>query len=151
MKNKLLIPLILIILALILVYFLGNHSENIFPSYQQKKVKINNHIFTVYIADNDEKREQGLSYIKKLPENQGMLFIYNRPDYYQFWMKDMIISLDFIYLNNKTVVDLQENISPKTYPKSFTSKKPANNIIEVSAGDIKKYSIKIGDQIQFVE
>jgi len=79
--------------------------------------------------------------------SEGMIFVFDKPDFYYFWMKDMKFPLDFIFIKNNEVVDLLENIAPETYPKSFTSKVKADKVIELNAGEIKKSGIKIGDKL----
>lgn len=106
-------------------------------------------MLTVEIADNDKLRTKGLSGRKSLPNTAGMLFIYEKPGYYKFWMKEMNFSLDFVWINDDKIVDLTENISPadKNNPifPLFTSRSPADKILEVNAGVIKSYGIRIGD------
>jgi uncharacterized membrane protein (UPF0127 family) len=77
-----------------------------------------------------------------------MIFVFDKPDYYSFWMKDMRFTLDFIFIKDNEIVDLLENIQPQSYPKTFTSKKPADKVIEVKAGTIKNLKIKIGNFVQ---
>jgi uncharacterized membrane protein (UPF0127 family) len=143
--NKLLIGLLLLIFIGIVFLFSQNRtSDNLFPSYESKDVKIGNDTFHLYIADTNAKREQGLSGVTTLPEKTGMIFVYSTPSFYHFWMKDMNFALDFVYIKNNKIVDLQENISPNTYPSTFTSKTQADSIIEFNPGTIKKYQFKEG-------
>ncbi len=119
----------------------------------RKKVKINNTVFYLEIADSDKLRQKGLSGRKKLSFDSGMLFTFPQKKFHYFWMKDMLIPLDFIFISDDIIVDLLENIPPpkseekESSLKSFTSKVPCNKVIEVNAGTIKKYNIKIQDKI----
>ncbi len=56
--------------------------------------------YKVEIADTPEKQEKGLMGRKSLPENQGMLFIYDEPQDLSYWMKDTFISLDIIFIDD---------------------------------------------------
>lgn len=112
------------------------------------RVQIQNKPYTLFVADTEEKKNKGLSGIVSLKDNQGMIFIFEKPDFYYFWMKDMRFPLDFIFLNENKVVDTITDISPKIYPATFTSSKKANKIIEFNAGEIKKLKLERGDFIK---
>lgn len=56
------------------------------------------------VADNDEARLTGLMNRKKIPENTGMIFDFEKPDYYSMWMKNTYVPLDMIFINNDGVV-----------------------------------------------
>lgn len=56
--------------------------------------------YKVEIADTPEKQEKGLMGRKSLPENQGMLFIYDEPQDLSYWMKDTFIPLDIIFIDD---------------------------------------------------
>lgn len=56
--------------------------------------------YKVEIADTPEKQEKGLMGRKSLPEDQGMLFIYDEPQDLSYWMKNTFISLDIIFIDD---------------------------------------------------
>lgn len=56
--------------------------------------------YKVEIADTPEKQEKGLMGRKSLPEDQGMLFIYDEPQDLSYWMKNTLISLDIIFIDD---------------------------------------------------
>jgi uncharacterized protein len=103
----------------------------------------------IEIADNEEKRMQGLMYRQSLMENEGMLFIFTNDEPRSFWMKNTFIPLDIIYINSrKEIVSIQKYTQPKsTY--SIPSEKPAMYVLEVNAGFTDKYGINPGDKIDF--
>jgi len=70
-----------------------------------KTACINNNCFEVEIAKSQEEKKKGLSLREDLPFNSGMLFVYNKENFYSFWMKDMNFPLDIIWINadNKIV------------------------------------------------
>src|SRR5260221_6199848 len=69
-----------------------------------KAVQICSMSFLVTVADNDAARAKGLSSVTNLPDNQRMRFIFNNknltPQMARFWMNDMKIPLDFIWISN---------------------------------------------------
>lgn len=56
--------------------------------------------YKVEIADTPEKQKKGLMGRESLPKDQGMLFIYDEPQDLSYWMKDTLISLDIIFIDD---------------------------------------------------
>ncbi len=144
----------LFFLVIAVFLFLFSHKPALAPESPQmefKNFKINGHIINVEIADTIEKQTKGLSGRRSLPENQGMLFVFNTPGYYSFWMKDMNFGLDFIWINGDKIVEITENIKPEDYepPKLLVSKNKIDKVLEVNAGIAEKLGIEEGDRLEF--
>ena len=104
----------------------------------------------IEIADTDQAREQGLSGREGLAQGEAMLFVFDRPGYYAFWMKDMKFSIDMIWTDeNGVVTGLKEDAMPDSYPQSFTPARSAKYVLEVQDGLIQKENLKIGDSVKF--
>lgn len=104
------------------------------------------------VADSDLERNLGLSHFKFLGENQGMLFIFDKPGIYSFWMKDMNFPLDIIWLQRSgenlfQVVFIAENVDPSTYPIPISAEREADAVLEVNAGNAKKWGILVGTKL----
>ena len=56
-------------------------------------IKLGNKTFKVKVAETEEDREQGLMNVKELPQDEGMLFIWDTPQHIDMWMKDTLIPL----------------------------------------------------------
>ncbi len=109
--------------------------------------------FTVEIADTIEKQARGMMFRKNVPDDFGMLFIYNVEDYLGYWMKNCLVHLDIIYLNKeKQVVDMYINVPPcKEDPcKSYVSRVLAQYVLELRGNRSKEVNLKIGDSIFFM-
>ena len=65
-----------------------------------KTVEIHNKKYQVKIAESEADKIKGLQGVTKLPEDEGMLFIYDEPQTVGFWMKDTEIPLDIIFIND---------------------------------------------------
>jgi len=106
---------------------------NDISNYEVREIAVASSSYSVLIADTQEKRMTGLSYRTALPENiDGMLFIFDTPGNHNIWMKDMNLTLDIHWLNeNFNIIHTESNISPETYPESFTSTSPALYVLEI--------------------
>lgn len=62
-------------------------------------IEISNKVYKVREAHTEEEKEKGLQGIKELPEDEGMLFYFNPPQEVAMWMKDTLIPLDIIFID----------------------------------------------------
>jgi uncharacterized membrane protein (UPF0127 family) len=118
--------------------------------YQRGVVQIGGNKIDVEIAKSSAARIAGLSWRKSLDENSGMLFALGTPNYYAFWMKDMLFPIDIIWIADDQVVDISKNlpVPQGNNPPSYSPAEPANYVLEVNAGYADRYGIKIGDKVQ---
>ncbi len=110
----------------------------------------NNINLPVYIADSPAERTKGLSGREGLPENRGMLFVFDNDAKHSIWMKDMKFNIDAVWLDeNKYVVDVNKNLMPSSYPKNYRPKTNARYILELPSGQVDARNITIGTQLSF--
>lgn len=133
--------LVAISLALILISF-GKEKEN--------RVCFKNNCFKVELADNSEERSRGLTFKEKLEEDRGMLFIFDKEGEYPFWMKNTLVALDIIWLNeNREVVFISENAQPceEDFCLDINPAQNAKYVLEINGGISKQIGLKINDEI----
>jgi uncharacterized membrane protein (UPF0127 family) len=100
------------------------------------------------VADSLPERIKGLSDTPYLPDGVVKLFAFGAEGEHGIWMKDMKYPLDIIWVaKSGTIVHIEENISPETYPESFSSPTPAWYVIEANAGFVASTSLKVGDEV----
>jgi|GEM_PF-1042445 len=123
--------------------------KNGYQTYPQAVVKINEAEFTVALAQSDERREMGLSYLDSMPADKGMAFIFKDPDTYPFWMKDMKFDLDLIWVRNGKVVEVTPYLSSKIMDQLKITKPytAVDTVIELNAGQIEAHRIGVGDSV----
>ncbi len=103
----------------------------------------------VAVVDNDESRNMGLMDVRDLPENRGMLFVFDREAPLTFWMANTPLSLDIIFVNaQKEIVTIHTNTPPMS-EQNFDSSSNAMYAIEVNAGYCLKYDIREGLKVDF--
>lgn len=116
--------------------------------YGRAEIKIGDKAFDAYVSDTEILREKGLSGFAGLDENEAMLFIFPESGLYGFWMKDMLFSIDILWLDDSyRVVSFEKNISPDTFPKSFYPKNPSRYVVELKSDVLDETAIAEGDQV----
>lgn len=78
------------------------------------KILINNKEYDIILAKTDEEKEKGLQEVEEMDDDEGMLFIYDKPQTLDFWMKDTDISLDIIFISPDWIVNSVEKGVPKS-------------------------------------
>lgn len=106
-------------------------------------------VVTCEVASSHEERLMGLMCREKLPVGEGMLFVYEYPHNVSFWMKNVMIPLDIIFLNETgTVINVEEADVEIDVPdenlESYCSAGPALWVVEVNQGFCKLYDINVG-------
>ncbi len=136
-----------LVLSLLLIVFMfwTNFLNN--PS---SFVEINGVRVNIQVASTVEEQTQGLSGRESLSDNEGLLFVYERPGFPNFWMKDMNFPIDIIWINaDEYVVDTTENLGPDTYPQTFSPIEPTKYVLEVNAGYVQENEIEKGNKVIF--
>ncbi len=112
--------------------------------------------FTVQalVADTPDKQEHGLMYVTDLPEEKGMLFVFDQEDRQLFWMKNTLIDLDIVFIGaDKTVTRVAENVphSALETPAEEVAVVPGfgKYVLELAAGTAAKHQITPGSQLHF--
>ena len=113
----------------------------------------NGRVVTAEIAKTEEERARGLMFRDRLGENEGMLFIFEEPDFYSFWMKNMKFPIDIIWLSEeKRIVYIASRVPPcKREPcPTYQPYSKALYVIEVPAGFAEREKLKRGDRVEII-
>ena len=107
---------------------------------------INGTPLTIQVADDPDKREIGLMYVKTMPDDRGMIFVFPTERLLNFWMKNTPIDLDIIYADHDGRV-----VAVKTMHafdlSDISSEEPATFAIELNAGVAAKLKVAVGQKI----
>ncbi|MGB4076189.1 MAG: DUF192 domain-containing protein [Minisyncoccia bacterium] len=88
----------------------------------------------VDVADTSEERALGLSG-REVPEDYGMLFIFETEGSYGFWMKETLVPLDVIWLTSEgAILGILKDAAPPSYPTVFYPPSPVRYVLEVRGG-----------------
>lgn len=112
------------------------------------RITVGGHPVTVEVADDDAERQRGLMHRDSLPEDHGMLFVYESERLLSFWMRNTRIPLDVAFIDRSgRIVDIQqmEAMSDVTH----TSKAPALYALEMSLGWFDEHGVEVGETVEF--
>lgn len=110
-------------------------------------VKIAGQIYHLEVADTDAQRRKGLGDRDSLCDDCGMLFEFEAPGRYPFWMKDMRFSIDILWLSGQKVVSIERVVSPDLLG-ILTPDVAADKVLELNAHSADVLSV--GDEVSFL-
>jgi uncharacterized membrane protein (UPF0127 family) len=153
-KVAALVIAVIIILGIIILTIRFNPFSGLFK--KTAKVEIGTHVFTAEVAKSESEKEIGLSSRSSIAEDRGMIFIFDTPGMYSFWMKKMQFPLDLIFIKDDKIVTIFKQVTP---PPSdidiadnqlpiYTPQSDINKVLEINSGLVDKYGIKVGDTVK---
>lgn len=107
------------------------------------------HDFTVYLAVTPRQRAHGLMFVRSLPADHGMLFLYEPPQIAGMWMKNTVLSLDMLFIRPDGTI---ANIARDTEPGSLATVRavePVSGVLELNAGTSERLRLAPGDRVVY--
>ena len=157
MKMKLaknIIGIFILVLLIILPKGEAQYSINErFIGWKQQPIgiKSNGKIINInaYIANTQNKRKQGLMHVESMPDDVGMLFIFDPPRMVSMWMKNTLIELDIIFIDqDQKIIKIHKNAQPYSL-ESISSGLAVKWVVEINGKASDLWEIKPGDQLIF--
>ena len=155
MRNLRLLAIGTVLLAIVLVTALNHHPQTQVSSKcgiyrSDKTVEIKNAKINTEVPKTPEEFTKGLGGRQCIGKDQGMLFAFAKPGRYPFWMKDMNFPIDIVWIGpERTVIGLDINLKPSSYPDKYVSSKPAQYVLELQANRSQSLHIDIGTPVKF--
>jgi uncharacterized membrane protein (UPF0127 family) len=128
-----------------------DREADLFPRLEQARLQATTasgtHEFSVWIAADADSRERGLMYVRELPEDGGMLFLFEFPQPLAFWMKNTYLSLDLAFIGEDgSVLNVAEHAKPLSLVP-IESVGDAIAVLEVLGGTAQRIGLKAGDRV----
>lgn len=123
------------------------------PPLAAERLSIDGAVFSAEVASTGLEQTRGLSFRPSLGAHDGMLFLFGSGSTQTFWMKDMNFPLDMIWISGNTVVGFTQNApAPASGVQLwslpiYSSPPNTDKVLEVNAGTVAKYNIKVGDSV----
>lgn len=109
-------------------------------------IEIGGKEYRLDISETPEDRYDGLSDEYELPDNEGMIFIFDDEGPHPMVMRGMEFAIDIIHLTNEGIITGVVSAEPKDN-RSFSGSNDSLYVIELVKGQAKEQGIKIGTQI----
>ena len=107
----------------------------------------------VRLATNQAQWRTGLAGVKELRQDEGMLFVFDKPEVQEFWMRECVIPLDlaFIDAEGRVVRTVTMAVEPAGTAelRLYSSDVPVLYALEVSAGGLEAAGARPGDVVNF--
>ena len=119
------------------------------PQLNLPRVKLTTgmHVIDAQVATTTEQRMTGLMFRQEMPQQEGMLFVFEYPSQQCFWMKNTLLPLAVAFVDDDgTIVNLDE-MQPQTL-NSHCSAKPVRYVLEMNKGWFSKKGIKAGTKLE---
>lgn len=113
-------------------------------------VELKGYRYQVELAMDEAARMRGLMFRDSMPEDQGMLFVFERQEPQAFWMRNTRIPLDILYFDDALrLVSATHGAPPCTTPTcpSYPSARPARFVLELNAGHARRLGVTAGDTL----
>lgn len=110
------------------------------------ELRIGEHTITAEVADTGPARRDGLMYREDLPENRGMLFIWDEPDTYAMWMMNTPLPLSVAFIDRDGRITNIEDMAPFTMV-IHKAVKPVIYALEMHQGWFERHGISVGDRV----
>ncbi len=129
------------------------YVEEVGKVQKKAEVKINNQYITADIAKDETTRDKGLGGRSSLGVNEGMLFLFPQAGQYGFWMKDMLIPIDLIWIYQGKIVGFEQNMqppvpgTPDNALQQYLPPSPVDEVLELHAGRVSLLQAAVGDQV----
>jgi len=155
-KGRIVFFLILVCLVVVLAVFYQLTVVNMENSNEEQSAVVTflpddsaPIVITCEVASSPEKRLMGLMFREELPVDEGMLFVFDYPRNVSYWMKNVLMPLDIIFLDeNCTVINVEKAEVEANVPddklKRYHSASPAKWVIEINQGICNSYGIEKG-------
>ncbi|HIK43630.1 MAG TPA: DUF192 domain-containing protein [Leptolyngbyaceae cyanobacterium M65_K2018_010] len=103
------------------------------------------------VANTPEQQSLGLMYRDPLPDNRGMLFPLDRPRPVTFWMKNVPVPLDMVFIYQGTIREILAEVPPcpgDPCPTYGPGRQPIDQVLELRAGRAAELGLSLGDRVE---
>ncbi|MDZ8183278.1 MAG: DUF192 domain-containing protein [Nostoc sp. ChiSLP02] len=102
------------------------------------------------VAKTAKQQAMGLMYRPALPDDRGMLFPFPSAQPVSFWMKNVPVALDMVFLQNGVVKYIQPAAPPCANEPcpTYGPNTPIDKVIELRSGRAAELNLKVGDTIK---
>lgn len=113
---------------------------------QRVKLSAGMHLMDVQVASTPEQRQTGLMFRKEMPQQEGMIFVFEQASQQCFWMKNTLLPLTAAFVADDGTIVNMADMKPQT-TQSHCSAEPVRYVLEMNKGWFAKKGIKTGSKL----
>ncbi len=162
MIKQVLLPILGVIIFIVVVGTFVKRSSNLdlsgminpSPTPSAQTIIVGGKTIQVQVAQNQSQRTKGLSGVSSLEKDSGMLFVFDSKNVSPaFWMKDMLIPIDIIWINDNKIVKIDKAIpaptpgTPDNKLTVYSPGQPIDYVLEMNAGFANLNGLKVGSTV----
>lgn len=136
-----------VLVALLLPLAAGAEPQGPQDGLPEAELSIAGHRMTAEVARSEDERETGLMFRRMLPEDRGMLFVFDPAQKVGIWMKNTYLPLSVAFLDKRGAVINIADMQPQTLDVHFSAR-DASYALEANAGWFKRHGIRTGAVMQ---
>src|SRR6478736_5170730 len=107
------------------------------------------HAFRVEVARTPQEQAKGLMFRTEMGPDEGMIFPYTTPQVLSFWMRNTVISLDLVFIDEQhRIINIAENAVPYS-EASILSAAPGVAVLELNGGRTRQLGIVAGNKVEW--
>jgi uncharacterized protein len=115
----------------------------------ETRASFRRHLFEAWRAETPQTLQQGFMFVEEgaVRADQAMIFVYDPPQHVAMWMKNTLLSLDMLFVDERgCVVTIKQNAKPGSLAQ-IVSRVPVVLVVELKAGTVAAQDIVIGDRV----
>jgi uncharacterized membrane protein (UPF0127 family) len=105
------------------------------------------HVIDAQVATTPDERMTGLMFRQEMPQQEGMLFVFEYPSQQCFWMKNTLLPLSVAFVADDGTIVNTEEMQPQTLD-AHCSTRPVRYVLEMNKGWFSKKGIKAGTKLE---
>jgi uncharacterized protein len=105
------------------------------------------HEFDAWRADTPQTREQGLMFVREMGAGQAMIFVYEPPAYVSMWMKNTLLPLDMLFVNQYGCVVMVARDAKPLSLATIRANAPVALVVELKGGTAAQLGVGAGDRV----
>lgn len=146
------------LLAAVLLCAAGPSRAQIAPledlaSFPQRRLEIHSkrsgadHVLNVWVADTPARQAQGLMFVRELPADRGMIFVYDAPRMLGMWMKNTYVELDMLFIGaDGRIAHIAERAQPHSLD-TIAAPRSVQYVLEIRGGEAQRLALRAGDRV----
>ncbi len=121
-----------------------DENEIVVPRNPTVTMRLGTQTFVLEVADTPKSRQAGLMYRRQMPDDHGMIFVFDHPQVLEFWMSHTYLPLDIAFVDSDGKVVALKSMEPLVTSPTTSSDSPALYAIELSRGAARRAGLRMG-------